>query len=53
MKRCCQKFGEECKDAMVIEGEEVLTLRPEERGTHKVFRNTDKILRKWSLMDVN
>ena len=38
MKRCCQKFGEEYKDANVIEGEEVLTLRPGGGGTHKVFR---------------
>ena len=36
-------FSEEHKDAMVTEGEEVLTLRPEERGTQKMFVNTDKI----------
>ena len=28
---------------MVIEGEEVLTLRPQERGTHELFVTTDKI----------
>ena len=35
-------------EACVIEGVEVLTLRPEERGTQKLFVNTDKIPKeKW------
>ena len=29
------KYSDEYKDAKVMEGEEVLTLRPEERGTQK------------------
>ena len=37
------KFSEVCKHAVVIEGEEVLTLRPQERGTQKFFVTTDKI----------
>ena len=37
------KFSGEYKHAVVIEGEEVLTLRPQERGTHKLFVTTDKI----------
>ena len=42
------------KDAMVIEGEEVLTLRPEERGTQHMFVSTDEFPKgKWKppLMD--
>ena len=42
------KFSEEYKDAMVIEGDEVLIVRPEERGTQNILVNTDKIPRgKW------
>ena len=37
------KFGEECKDATVIQGEDVHSLRQEERGTQKMFVNTEKI----------
>ena len=32
-----------CKEAVVIEGDEVMTLRPEEEGTPKRFVNTWKI----------
>ena len=37
------KFDREYTEACVIEGEEVLTIRPEERGTQKLFFNTYKI----------
>ena len=36
------KFDKECTEASVIEEEEVLTLRPEERGTQQLFVSTDK-----------
>ena len=35
-------FNGEHKDAMVTAEEQVLTLRPEERGTHNLFVNTDE-----------
>ena len=37
------KFSKEFAEAMVSEGEEVLTLRPEDRGTQKLFVDTDQI----------
>ena len=39
------EFDKEYPEACVIEGEEVLTLRPEERGTQKLFVNTKQIPR--------
>ena len=36
------KFSREYKHALVSEEEEVLTLRPEERGTQTFFVTTDK-----------
>ena len=36
------EFDTEYAEACVIEGEEVLTLRPEERGTQKLFVNPNK-----------
>ena len=37
------KFDKEYTEACVFEGEEVLTLRAEERGTQKLLKNRDHL----------
>ena len=37
------EFDKDHAESCVFEGEEVLTFRPEERGTQKLLVNTDKI----------